>query len=129
MYWFLEKICYNLSRDVMARKKINVYTKLNNIEQSNTFYAIINDNVIKYIDLENNKMIVDLNKLTIIRENNDYLFNIDFQKEIISIYIKKLKKTIYKEIMTLLKESKGKSFLIRYYLTDEKEINEYYINF
>ena len=74
----------------MQEIKIKVYSKLNDIEENNEFLAIIDNNLIKYIDLENNKMNIDMENNTIIRENTDYFFNIDFNNNKITITMKKL---------------------------------------
>ena len=113
----------------MERKKINVYTKLNNIEESYEIIAIKNDNAIKYIDLCNNIMIIDMSQDIIKRENNDYKFIIDFIKNEIDIYIKKYQKNVKKSIKTLLLKKNKKSYLVRYLLEDENTINEYYVKF
>ncbi len=113
----------------MKETKINVFTKLNNIEENNEFLAVKSDCSIKYIDLENNKMIIDLEKNTITRENIDYLFNMDFNNNIISITMKKLNKIIEKEIKTMALVNNKKEFMVRYLLTDDEIINEYYVKF
>lgn len=111
------------------KKKINVYTKLDNFEENNEFQAIIYNDVIKYIDLDNNKMIVDIKNDLLTRENSDYLFVFDFKNENIDITIKKLNKSMGKKIKTLLIDKKKKSYTVRYLLIDEKQVNEYYVNF
>ena len=108
---------------------IKVYSKLNNIEENNEFLAIKKDNVIEYIDLENNKMIVDIEKDIIERENRDYLFKMDFKNNAISIEIKKIHKKMVKNIKTLSISKEKKRYSVRYLLTDENIINEYYVNF
>ena len=113
----------------MKKTKIKVFTKLNNIEENNEFLAIKDDNLIKYIDLENNKMVIDLKNSIIIRENIDYLFNMDFNNNKITIVMKKNDKYFEKDIKTLVISSTSKSFLVRYLLEDEKIINEYYVKF
>ena len=113
----------------MKKVLIKVYSKLNNIEENNEFLAIKNNNVIKYIDLENNKMMIDMENNYFERENNDYYFKIDFNNNNISIEIKKLHKTMIKDIKTLNISKGKKNYLVRYLLTDENIINEYYVNF
>lgn len=113
----------------MEQVKIKVYTKLNENEEITDFLAIKDDDVIKYIDLKDNKMIIDLKNNIIKRENTDYLFNIDFNKNIIEILAKNLKKTFLKEINTIVTKKTKKSFLVRYKLIDESLINEYYVKF
>ena len=113
----------------MGRRKINVYTKLNNQEESNEMFAIISNDVIKYIDLENNKMIIDMLNNIMIRENSDYLYTIDFNKNNIDIYMKKLRKHLDKDIKTLIIEKTRKHYLVRYLLSDDNVYNEYYVNF
>ena len=123
------KVCYNLTRDVMARLKINVYQELNNIKETNEFLAIKMDDVIKYIDLENNKMIVDMKNNIITRENSDYLFVLDFNKNNIDITLKHSKKCFSKLIEVLLIKKMKKSYLVRYSLIDDDIINEYFVKF
>lgn len=113
----------------MKKVTVEVYSNLNNIEENNEFLAIKDDNLIKYTDLENNKMVIDIKNNTIIRENGDYLFNLDFDSNKIMITIKKLNKTIIKEIKTLIISVTAKKFLVRYLLSDENIINEYYVKF
>ncbi len=113
----------------MKKTEIIVYTKLNDVEETNKFMAIKDDNTIKYFDLDNNKMTIDLNNKIIIRENNDYLFNMDFNNNKITIKMKKLGKTIIKDIKTMTITSKSKEFMVRYLLTDDEIINEYYVKF
>ena len=108
---------------------IKVYSKLNNVEENNEFLAIKKDNVIEYIDLENNKMIVDIDKDIIERENRDYYFKMDFKDNVISIEIKKLHKKMIKDIKTLNISKEKKKYSVKYLLTDENIINEYYVNF
>lgn len=129
MYWNIYEVCYNQSRDVMERGKIRVYTKLNNIEENNEFLAIKDDNLIKYIDLENNKMSINIKDNIIIRENNDYLYNIDFNSNKITITMKKLNKVFEKNIKTIIISKSITKYLVRYLLTDENIINEYYVKF
>ena len=113
----------------MKETKINVYSKLNNIEENTEFLAIMDDKIIKYIDLEDNKMIIDMENNIITRENIDYLFNLDFVNDKITITIKKINKTMIKSIKTLVIKRTNKEYLARYLLTDENIINEYYVKF
>lgn len=113
----------------MERKKINVYTKLDNIEENYEIVAIKKDNVIKYIDLSNNIMIIDIINDIIKRENNDYEFIIDFKSNTIEIILKRLKKSFVKSIKTICIEKTKKSYLVRYKIIDESIINEYYVKF
>ena len=129
MYWIIYEVCYNLTRDVMKETKIKVFTKLNNISENNVFLAIMDENIIKYIDLENNKMVIDTINNIIVRENIDYVFNLDFNKNKIVITMKKQNKTFEKEIKTLIITKKKKEYLVRYLLPDENLINEYCVKF
>lgn len=113
----------------MEKVSIKVYSNLNNIEENNEFLAIKDENVIKYTDLENNKMIIDMKNNVIERENNDYLFKIKLNENVIEIMMKKLNKVFLKEINTLLISLTGKRYLVRYQLSDDNIINEYYVNF
>ncbi len=129
MYWNIYEVCYNLSRDVMKQTKIRVVTKLNNLEENNEFLAIKEDNLIKYIDLENNTMVIDMKNNVIIRENMDYLFNIDFVNNKIIINMKKNNRVFEKMIKTIVITKTKSNYLVRYLLTDENVINEYYVKF
>jgi len=129
MYWIIYKVCYNLTRWVMERKKIKVYTNLDKVEKSYNIMAIKNNDVIKYIDLENNVMIIDMANDVIKRENQDYIFNIDFKNSMITIKVKKFNKTFDKSIKVLIIDKNNRSYLVRYILTSEEIVNEYYIEF
>ena len=113
----------------MERKEIRVYTKMNNMETNDIFVAIKNENVIKYIDLDNNIMKIDYQNDSITRENKDYIFNIKLNENVIEIFVKKLRLKLNKDIETLLVKKAKKSYMVRYKLIDENEINEYYVNF
>ena len=113
----------------MEKGKIRVYTKLGNIEENNEFLAIKDDNLIKYIDLENNNMIINMEDNIIIRENNDYLYNINFNSNEITITMKKLNKIFKKDIKTIVISKSLTKYLVRYVLIDENIINEYYVKF
>ena len=65
-----------------------------------------------------------MSKDTIIRENSDYIFILDFVNNNINVFVKKLKKSFDKSIKTLLVEKTKKRYLVRYLLEDENEINE-----
>ncbi len=111
----------------MKKTMVKVYSKLNNIEENNEFLAIIDDKLIKYIDLENNKMIIDKENNIIIRENIDYLFNMDFNNNKITITMKKLGKDFVKDIKTMDISNTSKIYSVKYLLIDENIINEYYV--
>ena len=111
----------------MKKTMVKVYSKLNNIEENNEFLAIIDDKLIKYIDLENNKMIIDKENNIITRENVDYLFNMDFNNNKITITMKKLNKDFIKDIKTIDITNTSKIYSVKYLLIDENIINEYYV--
>ena len=113
----------------MKKVNIKVYSNLNNIEENNEFLAVLGNKIIKYNDLENNKMTIDMENNIIIRENSDYLFNIDFNSNKITISVKKLNKKLIKNIKTLVISGTNKEYLVRYLLVDENIINEYYVKF
>ena len=113
----------------MERKEISVYTKLEKIEENYNIMAIKNNNVIKYIDLANNKMVIDMENDIITRENSEYEFTLDFKKNKIFIYAKKLKMDFIKEIKTLILTRKKNSYLVRYSLMEENMVNEYFVKF
>ena len=111
----------------MKKTMVKVYSKLNNIEENNEFLAIVDDKLIKYIDLENNKMIIDKENNIITRENVDYLFNMDFNNNKITITMKKLNKEFIKDIKTIDITNTSKIYSVKYLLIDENIINEYYV--
>lgn len=111
----------------MKKTMVKVYSKLNNIEENNEFLAIVDDKLIKYIDLENNKMIIDKENNIITRENVDYLFNMDFNNNKITITMKKLNKDFIKDIKTIDITNTSKIYSVKYLLIDENIINEYYV--
>jgi len=113
----------------MKKIKIKIYSNLDNTEENYEIFAIKNDNVIKYIDFSNNKMTIDIGNNIIEKENNDYLFTLKFNDNIIEIFAKKLKKSFVKEIKTIICNSSKNKFLVRYLLVDENIINEYYVKF
>ena len=113
----------------MKKIKIKIYSNLDNVEENNEIFAIKNENVIKYIDFSNNKMTIDIENNIIEKENNDYLFTLKFNDNIIEIFAKKLKKTFVKEIKTIICDRSKNKFLVRYLLVDENIINEYYVKF
>ena len=63
------------------------------------------------------------------RENIDYYFKLDFNNSVINIEIKKLHKKIDKNIKVLAISLSSKRYLVRYLLSDDNIINEYYVNF
>ena len=111
----------------MKKTMVKVYSKLNNIEENNEFLAIVDGKLIKYIDLENNKMIIDKENNIITRENVDYLFNMDFNNNKITITMKKLNKDFIKDIKTIDITNTSKIYSVKYLLIDENIINEYYV--
>ena len=113
----------------MGRREISVYTKFDDNQENYKIMAIIYKDVIKYIDLTNNKMIIDMNNDIITRENMEYKFDIDLQKKMINIYAKKLKKQFNKKIDTLLVDKNNREYLVRYRLLDDDMINEYFVKF
>ena len=137
-YKIFLKICIELfyiyaiiknASESMERIVIKVYSNLNNIEDNNEYMAIKSNNIIKYIDFDNNKMKIDIDNNIIERENNDYYFLMDFTNNVIIIKIKKLHKEIVKNIKTLNISKEKKKYTIKYLLTDENIINEYYVKF
>ena len=113
----------------MEKINIHLYTNLDNLVKTDDLLAIKDNDVIKYNDLEDNKVIVDMANNVMIRENNDYYFTIDFNANNIIIKLKNYDKTFDKEIETLWIERKMKSYTVRYRLVDEDIINEYHIKF
>ena len=113
----------------MKKTKINVFTNFNNREENNDILAIKDNYLIKYIDLDNNKMVVDMENNVITRENRDYLYKLEFNNNIITVLVKKLNKEFEKKIKTLEISKSLKDYLVRYLLIDEDIINEYYVKF
>lgn len=113
----------------MEKINIQVYTNLNKLEETNDLLAIKDNDVIKYIDLENNKVIVDMENDIMTRENSDYHFTIDFNANNIIIKLKVHNKFFDKAIKTLSIKKKKNSYNVRYCLLDEDIINEYHIKF
>jgi len=113
----------------MEKINIQLYTNLNNLEETNNLLAIKDNDVIKYNDLENNKVIVDMSKNIMTRENNDYHFKLDFNNNIIIINLKAHQKLFEKDMKTLFVEKKKNSYTVRYRLIDEDIVNEYHIKF
>lgn len=109
--------------------KVKVYSELGKNVENEEYLAIKNNNVIKYIDFADNKMIIDINNNYILRENGDFAYNIDFNKNIINIVAKKLKKEFNKNIKTILLKKTNNAFLVKYHLIDEDVINEFYIKY
>lgn len=113
----------------MEKIDIQLYTNLNNLEETHKLLAIKDNDVIKYNDLENNKIMVDMENNIMTRENQDYHFTLDFNTDNIIIKLKSLDKTFNKEIKTLWIEKKKKSYNVKYQLIDDDIINEYHIKF
>ena len=113
----------------MEKIKIQLYTNFNHKEETEEFLAIKEDDVIKYIDLENNKMTVDIRNNIIIKENSDYHFTMDFNTNNIIIKLKKHNRVFDKPIETLFKETKKETYRVVYKLLDENIINEYHMKF
>ena len=122
-------MCYNVSLngDIMSKNRINIYTNMDKIINNNNFDAIVSCNVIKYIDLVNNKFVVDCNNDILFKENNDTIVKIDFNKNIMSILLKEYNKEFYKDIETLLINKDNNIYYVKYKLIDENVINEYRI--
>ena len=113
----------------MEKINIQVYTNFNNLEETNALLAIKDNDVIKYIDLENNKVIVDMKNDIMIRENIDYHFTIDFNANNVIIKLKDHNKCFDKEIKTIWIKKNKNSYNIKYVLIDDDLINEYHIKF
>ena len=111
----------------MSKRRINIYTNMDKIINNNNFDAIVFNNVIKYIDLVNNKFVIDCNNDILIKENNDTIVKIDFNKNIISILLKQYNKEFYKNINTILINKDNNVYYVKYKLIDENIINEYRI--
>ena len=113
----------------MGRKEINVCTNLDKKCENYKIMAIMYQDVIKYIDLVNNKMTINMQDDIITRENQEYKFDLNFKNNNILIYAKKLKREFVKDIETLLIEKSNRHYLVRYRLIDDDIDNEYFLNF
>lgn len=113
----------------MAKKDIKVYTNMDNFKETNIFSAIVLDNVIKYIDLVNNKFVVDFKENILIKENDESIIKLDFNKNIISIFLKEYDKGFIKHIKTISSNFDNNIYYVKYKLIDENVINEYQIEF
>ena len=113
----------------MEKIDIQLYTNLNNLEETHNLLAIKDNDVIKYNDLENNKVLVDIKNNIMLRENSDYHFTLDFNNNNIIIKLKSIDKIFNKEIKTLWIERKKNSYTVRYQLIDENIVNEYHLKF
>lgn len=113
----------------MEKIKLTVYANLNGKEEIDEIFAIKDNSVIKYIDLTNNKIAIDIDNNIMTRENSDYLFTFKFNENNIIVKLKSHNQDFDKEIKTLLIKKTKKSYIIRYLLVDENIINEYQLNF
>lgn len=113
----------------MAKKDIKVYTNMDNFKETNIFSAIVLDNVIKYIDLVNNKFVVNYIENILIKENDESIIKLDFNKNIISIFLKEYNKEFIKYIKTISSNFDNNIYYVKYKLIDENVINEYQIEF
>lgn len=113
----------------MEKIKLTVYANLNGKEEIDEIFAIKDNSVIKYIDLTNNKIAIDIDNNIMTRENSDYLFTFKFNENNIIVKLKSHNQEFDKEIKTLLIKKTKKSYIIRYLLVDENIINEYQLNF
>lgn len=109
----------------MAKKKINVYTNMNNHMDNFSINAIIDNNVIKYIDSDYNKFVINLKNNILIKENKDFVIEIDFMNNLIKILMKEYKMEFEKEIRTLELSYHNNIYYVKYKLIDENIINEY----
>lgn len=113
----------------MTKIRINVYTNMDNHEENVIHKAIADNDVIKYIDSDNNKFVVDCNKNILMKENDEFIINIDFGNNLISIAMKEYQKEFKKEIKTLAINNDNNIYYVKYKLIDENVINEYQIKF
>ena len=113
----------------MTKKIVNVYTNMDDKIDNIVIDAIVENKVIKYLDREHNKIIVDCDNNILIKENNEYIIKIDFLKNIISVLLKDYNKEFVKEIKTLMINSDNNIYYVKYKLIDENLINEYKIEF
>lgn len=101
--------------------KVNIKTTIINkeLEDTNTYKAIINDNKIKY--QENDVTVVfDYNNKKLIRENNDYKIEFFFEDKLLKILIKELDNYLEKDIKVEKIHIKNNNIKIEYKIDEDK---------
>ena len=111
----------------MSKIRINVYTNMDNKKENVLINAIKDNNVIKYIDSDYNKYVVNIEGNILIKENKDFFITIDFPNNLIKILMKEYNKEFKKEIETIELNYNNNNYFVKYKLIDEKVINEYKI--
>ena len=102
----------------MEKRKLHI--KLNN-ESFNTLGEVDN-NIIMYYESNKlrSKMIIDLEKETLVKENIDYKISLDFKKNN-EIYLKKEDGKINLDIKLIKFKKDDKKLIINYQIVDSKE--------
>ena len=102
----------------MEKRKLHI--KLNH--ESFTTLGSIDNNIITYYESNKlrSKMIIDLEKETLVKENIDYKISLDFKKNN-EIFLKKEDGKINLDIKLLKFKKDDKSLIINYQIIDSKE--------
>mgnify|MGYP006870760728 CR=1 FL=1 len=106
----------------MPKININVSISNNEIKDSYKLVSIISDNIIKYKEKDNTKVLYNLDKNTLIRENDtlrmEYFFD-NLKNTIGTIYLKDLKRTINIDIETTKLEKINNNIDIEYKIDND----------
>lgn len=106
----------------MPKININVSISNNEIKDSYKLVSIISDNIIKYKEKDNTKVLYNLDKNTLIRENDtlrmEYFFD-NLENTIGTIYLKELKRTINIDIETTKLEKINNNINIEYKIDND----------
>lgn len=106
----------------MPKININVSISNNEIEDSYKLVSIISNNIIKYKEKDNTKVLYNLDNNTLIRENDtlrmEYLFD-NLKKTVGTIYLKDLKRTINIDIETKKIEKINNNINIEYKIDND----------
>lgn len=113
----------------MSKINISVYTKLDDKENVQTLVALKDDEVIKYIDSDGNKVILDMERNIMKRENEDYVFTFNFKLNNIVIHLKKMRRDFDKRIKTISIKKNNHNYNVKYQLVDERVSNEYHLKY
>ena len=120
------KKLWKLLIDRDMKKKAFIRLNLDGKKSEFEKEVIYKDNTITYFD-NDIKMIINLNKGEIVRENNDYHSLIKVSDNKVVITLKSHNIMFDKEIRILDKKIVNNYFYLKYLLVDENIINEYEI--
>lgn len=101
-------------------KKRKLHVKLN--KEESTTLGEFDNNIITYYESNKlrSKMVIDLNKETLVKENIDYKISLDFKKNN-EIYLKKENGKIDLDIKLLKFKKDDNKLIINYQIVDSKE--------